>query len=153
MNTKIKRLHLNTSTVKKKLRVEFRNKWEIEYFSTIRQRLVIKLPISPNYTAMWYGNGKLKSYSQRIRIAADGTYTCNRDIPTVDHLLFECCNLLKERDHLKKKKIAEKNGGWPFSKFYLVHNFTTDFYNFCNSLIFLLCKSRSVSLCKVIYLL
>lgn len=136
-----------TSAVKKKLREEFRNKWEIEwqrtkngestkpYFPTIRQRLMIKLPISPNFTAMLTGHGKMKAYYQRFKIIEDGTCTCNRDIQTIDHLLFDCCNLLNERDHLRKK-IADKGGGWPVSKFDLVHKFTTDFYNFCNSIRF-----------------
>lgn len=136
-----------TSAVKKKLREEFRNKWEIEwqrtkngestkpYFPTIRQRLAIKLPISPNFTAMLTGHGKLKAYYQRFRITEDGTCTCNRDIQTIDHLIFDCSNLLKERDHLKQN-IADKGGGWPVTKLDLVQKFTTDFYNFCNSIRF-----------------
>jgi hypothetical protein len=136
-----------TITIKHKLRKESREKWEREweqttkvintrqYYPNVSQRLAIKLPISPNFTAMLTGHGKLKDYYHRFKITDDAACICNEGDQTIDHLIWDCQLLMKERNTLRKRIIA-KGGRWPLNKPELVKKFTKDFHNFCNAIDF-----------------
>ena len=122
-----------TTMIKHKLRKESIKKWESEwqqttkgintrqYFPNVSQRLAIKLPISPNFTAMLTGHGKLKACCHQFKITEDAACTCNGGDQTIDHLLLECKNLEKERNKLKTR-IIEKGGRWPLNKSDLAQN-------------------------------
>lgn len=133
--------------VMNRLRRASGEKWEAEwqqttkgtqtrqYFPNIRQRLATKLPVSPNFTAMLTGHGKVKAYYYRFKITEDAVCTCGSGEQTVDHLLWECTELSGEREKLRRK-TSEKGARWPISKIDLVQKFTKDFFNFCNAIEF-----------------
>ena len=105
--------------VSSKLRKESREKWEREweqttkgintrqYFPNVSQRLAIKLPISPNFTAMLTGHGKLKTYYHQFKITEDAVCICNEGDQTIDHLIWDCQLLKKERNTLRKRIITK----------------------------------------------
>jgi hypothetical protein len=95
----------------------------------------MKLPISPNFTAMLTGHGKLKAYYYRFKITEDAACTCNGGDQMIDHLIWDCKNLKKERNTLRTS-IIEKRGRWPLNKSELAQKFTKDFYKFCNAIDF-----------------
>jgi hypothetical protein len=82
---------------------------------------------------MLTGHGKLKDYYHRFKITEDAACTCNEGDQTIDHLIWDCQLLMKERNTLSRRIIA-KGGRWPLNKSELVQKFTKDFHNFCNAI-------------------
>jgi hypothetical protein len=80
-----------------------------EYFPVVADRLNMKINITHNFTSMvtvWHGNirsywhGNIRSYWHRFKIIATPTCPCGTKGQTIDHLLYECELLNKERDSL-----------------------------------------------------
>ena len=60
------------------------------FFKRLEPRLKLKMPITPEFTALVTGRGKTKSYLYRFKLADDPTCRCNEGQQTSDHIIFEC---------------------------------------------------------------
>ena len=57
------------------------------FFPTVEQRLKVKLPITPEFTAMVTGHGKTKPYLHRFKLTESPTCPCNEGAQTPEHLI------------------------------------------------------------------
>jgi hypothetical protein len=60
------------------------------FFPTVEQRLKVKLPISPKFTALVTGHGKTKAYLHRFKLMDSPTCPCNEGAQTPEHLIYAC---------------------------------------------------------------
>jgi hypothetical protein len=60
------------------------------------------------------GHGNIRSYLYRLKIIETSTCPCGTKDQTIDHLLFECELLKKERDSLISTVL--KTDVWPISE-------------------------------------
>jgi hypothetical protein len=105
-----------------------------EYFPAVAERLSIKINITHNLTTMVTGHGNIKSYLYRFKIIETSTCPCGNKDQTIDHLLFECELLQRERDSLIA--AASKSDGWPTSKYTLIRKHYKTFARFRNQISF-----------------
>jgi hypothetical protein len=68
------------------------------YFPVVALRLNMKINLTRNFTTVVTGHGNIKSYLYRFKISDTPKCSCGYMAKTVDHLLFECELLKKERD-------------------------------------------------------
>lgn len=85
------------------------------FFPTIKQRIVVNIPMLHKLTAILTGHGKLKSYFYRFKISDDQMCSCKSGEQTVRHLLYECKILHKERTAFRRS-IAMCGGVWPMQE-------------------------------------
>jgi hypothetical protein len=74
-----------------------------EFFPKIKDRLKMKITLTPNYTEMVTAHGKMRSYLHRFKIIDSPACPCDNGIQTVEHLIYECGKLNNER----RKLIAD----------------------------------------------
>ena len=74
----------------------------------------MKINLTQNFTAMVTGHGKTKSYLHRFKIIKTPTCPCGSSDQNIDHLLFDCQLLNKERNLLKQS--IQKTNNWPTNK-------------------------------------
>jgi ribonuclease HI len=91
-----------------------REKITKEYFPVVAERLKMKLNITQNFTCMVTGHGNIRSYLHRFKIIDTPICPCGTTDQTIDHLLYECELLTKERDNLISAVL--KTDVWPISK-------------------------------------
>jgi hypothetical protein len=103
-----------------------------EYFAVVAERLKMKLNITQNFTCMATGHGNIRSYSHRFKITDTPIYPCGTTDQTIDHLLYECQLLTKERDNLISAVV--KAGVWPISKSELIRKYLKVFAKFTNEI-------------------
>ena len=72
------------------------------------------LNLSPNVTTIMTGHGNIRSYLHRLKFIGSPECPCKHGIQTVDHLIFQCKRLKKEREILKNSVL--KAGNWPVNK-------------------------------------
>jgi len=102
-----------------------------EFFPNIKDRLKMKVNLSPNFTVMVTAHGKTKSYLHRFEIIQSPECSCANSDQTVDHL-FDCAKLDKEREKL----IVYISRDWPVRKSDLVKKYLKQFIQFTNSIDF-----------------
>ena len=85
-----------------------------EYFPTVADRLKVKINLSNNFTTMVTGHGNIKSYLYRFKILETPLCSCGTEEQTIDHFLYKCERLNKERDSLRSKVMQTDT--WPTSK-------------------------------------
>ena len=114
------------SVVKSELEVLSVKKWQREwdqstkgqitkqYFPDITARLNMKLNLTHNFTLMVNGHGSINSYLHHFKIRETRSCPCGAQDQTIDHLLFECELLRKERNDLTTNIL--KTNVWPISK-------------------------------------
>jgi len=105
-----------------------------EYFPTIQERLSMNIRVTPNIAAMTTGHGKTRAYLHRFKLLDNATCVCKQGAQTVDHLLYHCKLLHKQRGTLKKNIIHP--GKWPTSKQELITRFRKPFITFIESIDF-----------------
>jgi hypothetical protein len=71
-----------------------------DFIPVIQDRLKAKINSTPIFTTMTTGHGNLKSYVHRFKIIELPTCPCGTTEQTIDHLIFRCELLGKERDKL-----------------------------------------------------
>jgi hypothetical protein len=83
-------MHAHTTKAASELKKEGIKKWQRlwkgtakgalcrSFFPTVEERLKVKLPITPEFTAMVKGNGKTKSYLHRFNLTERPTCPCNK---------------------------------------------------------------------------
>jgi hypothetical protein len=98
------------------------------FFPVIRDRLKMKIKITPIFTTMTTEHGNLKSYLHKFKIIESPTCPCGKAEQTIDHLLFQCKRLGKERDKLISG--VSKTDNRPLNKRRLIHEYFQSFPKF-----------------------
>jgi ribonuclease HI len=91
-----------------------------QYFPTVRDRLRIKINLTPNLAAMLTGHGRTRTYLRRFELRNDATCICGQGDQTTDHLLNHCKIIYTQREVLKQYIL--KKGNWPASEQELITN-------------------------------
>ena len=101
------------TTVSTELKKEGLTKWQRQwertdkealcrsFFPTVEQRLELKIPITPEFTAIVSGHGKTKSYLHRFKLIDNPMCPCNEGTQSTEHLIYECKILESQRKTLK----------------------------------------------------
>ena len=101
-----------------------------EYFPDIKERLKMKLRLSPKLTAMLTAHRITKVYLHRLKIIQSPKCICKHGDQTTDHLIYDCEILGKEREKLIAYKSREED--WPLWKFKLMKIYLKQFTNSLN---------------------
>jgi hypothetical protein len=103
-----------------------------EFFPKIKDRLKMKITLTPTFTAMVTAHIKTSSYPHRFKIIDSPARPCDNGIQTVEHIIYECCKLNNERRNL----IADisKEDQWPVTKSVLVNKYLKQIIHFTNSI-------------------
>jgi len=78
-------------------------------FPNIEERLKFRVNITPNFTAIVRGHGNIKAYLHKYKIIGDPTCPCRKGPQTVQHIVFDCPILEKEREKLKAVVTRTEN--------------------------------------------
>jgi hypothetical protein len=73
---------------------------------TVQERLKTKISVTHNIAVMVTGHGKTRTYLHRFKLLDNATCVCKQEDQTVDHLLYQC-NLLEKQRGILKKNIAK----------------------------------------------
>jgi ribonuclease HI len=103
-----------------------------DFFPEVKERLSMKINLTQNFTAMVTDHGKTNSYLHRFKIIKAPTCPCGNSDPNIDHLLFNCELLNKERNLLKQS--IQKTNNWPTNKRELIGKHIKDFMKFTNEI-------------------
>jgi len=57
------------------------------FFLTVQQRLKIRIPVTPEFTAIVRGHGKTKTYLYRFNLTDNPICPCNEGEQSVEHLI------------------------------------------------------------------
>jgi len=109
-----------------------------DYFPDTTERLTKKINLMPNLTAMMTAHGKTKAYLHRFKIIQSPERICTEEDQTVDHLIYDCGKLEKERRKLKAHISREDN--FPVQKIVLLNKYLKQFSQFTNSIDFENCS-------------
>lgn len=120
---------------------EWQNRWNSStkgtitksFLPQIKERLNIKLPITPEFTAILSGHGKTNHYFHRFHITADPNCTCSMEPQTVNHLIYECRILRRQRAKLIED-IRSKGEPWPATNQQLINKHLKIFNKFILSI-------------------
>ena len=98
------------SEIAQQVREQSIAKWQIqwdrttkEFFSIIKDRLITKIKLTPNFTAIVTAHGKTKAYLRRSKIIDSSECPCDGGNQTVDHLLYDCTKLQRERETYEQR--------------------------------------------------
>jgi ribonuclease HI len=117
---------ISKSTINYELEEESKQQWQHEwenypkaattkeYFPTVQDRLNTKISMTPNIAAMLTGHGKTRAYLHRFKLLEQATCVCKHGDHTVDHVMYHCSLLQKQRDIMKQNIL--KTGNWPASE-------------------------------------
>ena len=103
-----------------------------QLFPNIKDRLTKKIKLTPNFTAIVSDHGKTKAYLYRFKIIESPNCPCNGGEQTVEHLLYDCIKLQKERNKLICN--ISNQDMWPVNKSDLVNRHMKHFTQFINSI-------------------
>jgi hypothetical protein len=79
---------------------------------TVEQRLKLKIPIMPEFTAIVTRHGKTKSYLHRFKVIDNLMCPSNEGAQSSQHLLYDC-NILERQRKTLKQLIQISAGTWP----------------------------------------
>ena len=125
-----------TTSVATELKKGGIGKWQIQwestekgaicrlFFPSVEQRLKMKLPITPEFTAVVTGHGKTKSYPHRFKLTDNPTCPCNEGVQTPEHLIYACKLLEVQRISLEQHRMAD-GGIWPTPNSELIASYLT----------------------------
>jgi len=91
------------------------------FFPAVRNRIRQNIPVSPEFTTMLTGHGKLRSYRHRFGLTDNGMCPCEEEEQTTNHLIFQCKKLRNERNEMVKQ-IKSTGGSWSTTNETLVNN-------------------------------
>jgi hypothetical protein len=69
------------------------------------------------------GHGKLKPWFYRFGLTDDPMCLCEEEEQTVEHLIFRCKKLHKQRNEMIRQ-IKNTDGNWPATNETLVNNYS-----------------------------
>jgi hypothetical protein len=93
-----------------------------------------KIKLTPNFTEIVTAHGKTKAYLHRFKIIESPECSCDGGNQTVDHLLYDCTKLQREREELISN--VSKQDYWPVNKSDLVKKHLKHFIHFTDSIEF-----------------
>jgi ribonuclease HI len=137
-----------TKTVATEINIKGLAKWQSQwnstekgascqsFFSEVEQRLKMKIPITPEFTAIVTGHGKTKYYLHRFKIADNLMCPCNEAVHTSERIIYVCKILESQRSSLIQH-ITARGGDWPPTNGKLVSNYLNAFSRFIRSIDFL----------------
>ena len=112
------------STVASRVKEEGLKEWQAQWemavngascrscFPKVDQRLKLRIPITPEFTAIISGNGKTKAYFNRFKLIDSPMCPCNEGEQSVEHLIYVCSILEPNRSEMIKH-ITTRGGIWP----------------------------------------
>jgi hypothetical protein len=106
----------------------------------------MKINVTHNFTTMVTGHGNIRSYLHRFKILDKPTCSCGTKDQTIDHLLYECELLNKERDSLISTVL--QTDVWPMSKETLIRKHFNIFVKFTNEIFFFILNEVSNPPCQ-----
>ena len=89
-----------------------------QFIPIIKDRLTTKIKLTPNFTAILTAHGKTKAYLHRFKIIESPECPCDGGNQTVNHLLYDCTKLQREREKLISNLSKQDN--WPVNESDLV---------------------------------
>jgi hypothetical protein len=104
------------------------------FFRNIPDRFKIKISVTPNFTTMTAGHGNIKTYLYKDKIIESPMCSCENGEQSVDHILFECKLLEKERDRLIGAVSRYEN--WPVNKTKVSREYYKNFKEFTKNVCF-----------------
>jgi len=110
------------------------------FFPNLVQRLKTKIPITPEFTALFTGHGKTRAYLHIFQLADDPMCPCKEAQQTSDHIICEC-NILEAQRGSMIKTIECSGGSWPSPKDEPTSKNIQTFANFAKSIDFNHCDS------------
>jgi hypothetical protein len=72
----------------------------------------LEIPITPEFTAIFTGHGKTKSYLHRFKLIYNPICPCSEGAQSPEHLIYNCKILEFQRKTLKHQ-IKNSGGNWP----------------------------------------
>ena len=81
-------------------------------FPTVEQKLKIRIPITPEFTAIVCGHGKTKAYLNRFNPTDNPMCPCNEGEQSVEHLIHVCRILERQRSSMIQHNMT-RGGIWP----------------------------------------
>jgi len=105
------------------------------FFPTVEQRLKIRIPITPEFTAIFSGHGKTKTYLHRFNLTDNPMCPCNEGEQSLEHLIHVCRILEPQRSSVIQQ-ITTRGGIWPPSNNELVDKYLNAFSQFVKSIDF-----------------
>jgi len=85
----------------------------ILFFTYVHERMKTMLPMSTEFRAMVTGHGLTRTYLHRFHIIPNSTFPCGlEEEQTINHIIFNCTQLQKERRSLRNG-IARTGDTWP----------------------------------------
>ena len=106
----------------------------LQFLPNIKERLRKRIQLTPNLTAIVTAHGKTKDYLHRFKITDSSECPCGTGNQTVEHLIYECPKLKRQREVLIRN-IA-KQDTWPKEKSELMNKYLKYFTQFTNSIDF-----------------
>jgi len=88
------------------------------------------IKLTPNFTALVTAHGKTKAYLHHFKIIESPECPCDGGNQTVDHLIYECNKLQRERERDKLIHNTSNQDKWPVEKSDLVKKHKT-FHSIC----------------------
>jgi len=83
------------------------------FFPRIEDRIKLRLNTTPNYTTIVIGHGNIKPYLYKYKIIDNPMCPCEKGHQTIQHIIFDCPLLEKEREKLKS--VVTRTENWPVS--------------------------------------
>jgi hypothetical protein len=83
------------------------------FFPKIKDRLKLRLNTTPNFTTIVTGHGNIKAYLHKYNIIDDPMCHYRKGQQTIQHIIFDCLLLEKEREKLKA--VVTRTETWPVS--------------------------------------
>jgi hypothetical protein len=99
----------------------------------VEKRMELKIPITPEFTAIVTGHGLTKSYLYRFDLINNPLVPCGAGDQSSEHLIYDCKILAMERDILKQQ-IKTRGGTWPATKSDLIEIYLDAFSKFIKSI-------------------
>jgi hypothetical protein len=106
-----------------------------QFFPIIKDRLTTKIKLRSYFTALvTTAHGKIKTYLHHFKIIESPECPCDGGNQTVDHLVYDCTKLQREREKLISNVSRQNN--WPVNESDLVNKHIKHFIQFANSIDF-----------------
>jgi hypothetical protein len=100
------------STIATRIKEEGLKKWQTQweraekgalcrsFFPPVEQNLKIRIPITPEFTAVVSGHGKTNTYLHRFKLTDNSMCPCDEGEQSVEHLIHACRILKPQRSSL-----------------------------------------------------
>ena len=105
-----------------------------QFIPVIKDTLTNKIKLTPNFRVTVTAHGKIKAYLHRFKIIESPDCPCGGGNQTVNHLLYDCTKLQREREKLTNS--ISNQDKWPVNKCDLVKKHIKHFIQFADQIDF-----------------